>query len=187
MDLHAGDACPHCWHQPNIQFEEGGLGTYNIGSLIKISGGNINKNGTCNTCNINYTQALHCEHCNPDQPCSKHYATVFNGSHWKEMPLEIHLLYMRNSPYDRDWANRPKNIGSWYAFQCDSYLQAVDLLKRFTSGADIHYKLYFLNTSDGTEFWKGLHTICLDHFSGQDPVSIAVTSFYNTFFDKMGV
>lgn len=185
MDLHTGDACPHCWHLPKIQFEEGGLGTYNIGQLIDIRGGILNDELTCNICNINYLQALHCNHCNPDQPCSKHYAAVYNGTVSNQMPAELHRLYMRNSPYDRDWSNRPKSIGNWYANQCGSYLQAVQILKRFTS-VDIHYKLYFLNTSDGAEFWKGLYNICCEYFSKQDSTSIAVTNFYNTLFDKLG-
>lgn len=183
MELNPGDACPHCWHLPDIQFEEGGISTFSIGKLISSRGGILDENLSCNICHFDLPRALRCNHCKPGQPCGKHYVTVFNGTQHNYMPIELHFVYMRNSPYDRNWANRPKNIGKWYANQCRSYTQAIQILKRFTS-VDIHYNLYSLNTSDGDEFWKGFYNICCEYFSGQDPVSIAVNSFYNTLLTK---
>ena len=186
MALYPGDACPFCWHSPNIQNEEGGISSFNIGKLINFRGGNLDIDCTCTICKINYTKALCCEHCKNGQPCHLHYASIFNGVAKREnTPLDIHLLYMRNSPYDRNWQNRPKNIGVWYANQCNSYSQAVCLLKRFTFSSDIHYKLWLLSIIDRRDFWKGFYEICLEHFSGQEPVAQAIRSFYNTLINTL--
>tara|TARA_B100000795_G_scaffold264088_1_gene244128 strand:- start:461 stop:1018 length:558 start_codon:yes stop_codon:yes gene_type:complete len=185
MALYPGDACPFCWHSPNIQNEEGGLSLFSIGKLINFRGGNLDIDCTCTICKINYTKALCCEHCQIGQPCHLHYASVFNGSQCENTPRDIHFLYMRNSPYNRNWQNRPKNIGVWYANQCNSYSQAIGLLKRFTFSPDVNYKLCFLSTRNRVEFWKGFYEICLEHFSGQELVAQAISSFYNTLIHKL--
>jgi hypothetical protein len=181
MELDPGDACPSCWHLPNIQFEEGGISTFSIGKLITTRGGILDLTLTCHICHFDYKRALRCNHCQPVQPCSKHYATVFNGTVGNQMPVDLHLIYMRNSPYDRDWFNRPKNIGKWYALRSNSCSQAIQFLKRFIApGTEVNFKLSMLRTDNKVDFLKGLRAICSEYFTGSDCLSAAVHSFYNT-------
>ena len=185
MELNPDDACPHCWHLPDIQFEEGGISTFSIGKLITTRGGILGENLTCNICHFDLPRALRCNHCKPGQPCGKHYATVYNGTQHNYMPIDLHFVYMRNSPYDRDWFNRPKNIGRWYANQCGNCSQAIQILKRFTAqGADVNFKLSMLRTDNKVDFQKGLRAICCEYFTGSDCLSTAVNSFYNTLLSK---
>lgn len=184
MQLFPGDACSFCWHNPKIQYEEGGIGTYNIGKLINYKGGIFDERMTCNICHVNYIQSLYCVHCKDDKPCYKHYSTVYNGTRSNNLNVDMHLLYMANSPYDKKWENRPSSIGIWYANICNSHEQAVQILKRFTSHEIVHFKLSYLYTGRSEEFWNGLYLICNEYFTGLDPVSRAVSSFYNTFYQK---
>jgi hypothetical protein len=185
MNLNPGDACSSCWHLPNIQQEDGGIGNFNIGKLIETRGGVLDQNYICNYCHFNYILATQCTHCKYGNPCSTHCTTVYNGSQNKQMPRVIHLLYMRNSPYKRDWDDRPKSIGKWYALQCQSYSEAVHILKRFVR-PEIHYHLWYLNTEKPHEFWQGLHNILNTYFSNLDSISQAVHSFYITLYNKLG-
>jgi len=176
-------ACPSCWHQPKVNEADVGIATSSIASLITFKGGTLDKNSICHTCRWNCNVEVLCQHCKPQQPCHKHYATVYNGSLNSNMPLEMHKLYMRNSPYNRDWSNRPASIGAWYAKQVTSYSSAINFARRFTTNQKA--KFAFESLAKGCQynssiFWPGLYEICSCYFAGNDPISLAMKSFYNT-------
>jgi hypothetical protein len=176
--LKENDACPYCWHGLNSSVGPQGIGTYSIEELIMFEGGILNKHSTCNTCKWNFQ--FSCENCKEEQPCPQHYACGYDGVHNKHMPLVMHNLYMRNSPYKRSWNYRPGSIGEWYANQVSTYAEAISFLKRFTSNWKVQSELLILEKQITTNincFWPGLKRISVFSFSSQK-ISVAVKSFY---------
>ena len=176
-------ACHACWHQPNVNEDPGGIATSSMVSLITFKGGHLDKNSICNTCRWNCNVEVLCQHCKPQQPCPKHYATVYNGSLNSNMPLEMHKVYMRNSPYKRNWSERPASIGAWYAKQVTSYSSAINFARRFTTNQEAIFAFNSLDKGcqrDASIFWTGFYEICIRYFSGGDCISLAMNSFYHT-------
>jgi hypothetical protein len=176
-------ACPHCWHQPKVNEEPGGIGTSSLASLITFKGGNLDKNSICNKCKWNYNLEVLCKHCKPQQPCYKHYATIYNGSLNSKLSSEMHKIYMRNSPYKQNWSERPASIGAWYAKQVTSYTSAINFARRFTRNQEAIFALNSLENGcqhDASIFLTGFYNICIQYFSGGDCISLAMNSFYHT-------
>lgn len=193
-------ACPNCWHC-TCKIPSGGIGNYSINELIRHTGGNLDVNGTCNVCHFNIREVKKCTRCTSSQPCCQHYASGYNGTLSTQMPVEIHNLYMRNSPYKQSWSQRPKSIGQWYGFQPQNYVEAVAIAKRFTeeyqqgltldTGWDRRdtTPLFALNALENQlkhsfntykDFWHQFHQICTYYFASSDPVSTAMLSYYST-------
>ena len=179
-------ACPNCWHHPEVNEKDGGLSTFSIALLINFKGGLLDRNNKCNKCNWNYNLELRCTDCNPQLPCHKHYATIHNGMLRANMPLEMHRIYMRNSPYNTYWDNRPASIGTWYAKQVTTYKSAITFAKRFTTNREAINALNDLEKScyhhydKFNTFWPGFYVICSRYFSSTDPISLAMKSYYHT-------
>ena len=184
--LREHDACPNCWHHPGLNKDNGGMGTFSIQNLITYRGGTLDKNNTCTQCNWNFFCVHNCKCCKPSQPCHRDYATGYNGVFHDKMSLTLHRLYMRNSPYDRNWVNRPMCIGAWYATHVEKYEDVVSTIRRFTSDMNVHMALNHLETqlkynyNRYPTFWSLFHSICLQYFNGNDAISQAVNSYYQT-------
>ena len=176
-------ACPHCWHC-RCQLT-GGLGTYSIKPLINHTGGILDINGICSTCNFNIIEIKNCLNCTPTQSCSRHYASGHNGRFSNDMPIEMHKLYMRNSPYNPSWSQRPHSIGQWYASLPMTYVEAIDIARRFTTdyppvaAFDILQRQLKCSGNRYQDFWQGFTHICRLHFSSSDKVSTAMTTYYS--------
>lgn len=176
-------ACPHCWHRTCPL--TGGIGTYSIQTLINHTGGVLDINGICSTCNFNIIEIKNCSNCTPTRPCSQHYASGHNGSLSNDMPVEMHNLYMRNSPYNQSWSQRPVSIGRWYAYLPTTYVEAIDIARRFTTDyppvAAFNCLEHQLKCSGNQyqDFWQGFTHICQTHFSSSDKVSIAMASYHS--------
>jgi len=185
-NLREHDACPNCWHHPGLNNANGGIGTYSIMKLITYRGGTLDKNNTCTTCKWNFFCVYVCKNCKPSQPCPFHYATGYNGVFHDNMSLTMHRLYMRNSPYDKKWVNRPACIGAWYAGQVEKYEDVISTMRRFTSEIDVVRSLNRLENTlkytykRYTVFWSLFHSICVQYFNGNDAISQAVKSYYQT-------
>tara|TARA_B110001452_G_scaffold69513_1_gene56067 strand:+ start:305 stop:889 length:585 start_codon:yes stop_codon:yes gene_type:complete len=187
--LKENDACPCCWHRFVSIGGQAGIATYSIEELILFEGGILDKYGTCNNCRWNFVFVRNCKHCKENQPCSKHYANGYNGVYNKHMPLVMHRLYMRNSPYKRSWDDRPGSIGEWYASQASTYMEAISLLKRLTSNWKIQSKLLDLEKiiiGDVDLFWPCLKNISEQYLSEDDKISTAVKSFCYVLWSKQG-
>lgn len=185
------DACPYCWHQTATIKGLTGIGNYSIECLITHKGGNLDKHGTCNKCRWNFVLIKNCKNCNNDKACPECYASGYNGILDKDTPLVIHNLYMRNSPYKRSWDERARSIGEWYAKQVYSYMDAISILKRFTSNYKIQSDFNILErnittntTTNKSVFWNGLNTICLRYFSTGDDISVAINTFCCTLWQQ---
>lgn len=190
MNLYPNDACPFCWHNYKPSQGEMGIATCSLVEMIEYAGGILDNNKTCNQCRVNYTSNLVCNYCIPGHPCSKHYAPVWNGH--GQMNLEMHRLYMRNSPYCRYWQHRPENIGSWYGDQVKNYVDVLETLKRMTNDELVIQKIDHLcrevlksyYTYRKTVLLRGLYSICTEHFAGIDKCARAVNKFYHTVVKK---
>ena len=184
--LQQHDACPNCWHNPCLNNDNAGLVTYRIDNLITYTGGTLDNNKTCTQCHWNFKLVHNCPHCRQNQPCPAHYASGYNGMFKAHMPLEMHRLYMRNSPYEKTWSKRPSSIGAWYAQQSTSYKEVIHIAKRFATHYAIQMAFNRLETSlkysynPYHDFWQGFHGICLEYFSGPDIISTAMKSYYHT-------
>ena len=176
------DACPCCWHGVESHGATG-IGTYSIEDLITHEGGTLDEHGTCNKCQWNFILTRNCTNCTKTQPCPKHYATVHDGTINEHMPGILHDLYMRNSPYKRSWTQRPASVGEWYAHQASNYMEAISLLRRFTSDYKVHSELNALERNiliDATTFWHELRQISTRCFTSEDAISIAFNTFCQT-------
>lgn len=177
-------ACPNCWHTTCISL--GGIGNYSINDIITHTGGNLDSCGRCATCSFNIAQVQLCTSCTFQSPCSRHYASGYNGSFSKNMPAEMHKLYMRNSPYQQSWSQRPASVGRWYGSHPRNYCEAIALAKRFTPlyeplSAFLHLEQQLKYSSNiYKDFWTGYRRICRYYFASSDPVSIAMASYYST-------
>ena len=184
MNLKETDACPSCWHKHDHSV--GGIGTFPIHNIIGHKGGVLNEFKTCSVCNWNWVQVQHCKKCKKNQPCSTHYACGYNGTLNNNMPIEIHNLYMRNSPYQRVWSERPASIGRWYGKQPTSYVEALDFVRRFTMKFEVHRDLVYLenglkySTNVYNDFWNGFMSICQRYFSSTDDTSNVMRSYFQT-------
>jgi len=177
--LKEDDACPRCWHQC-ISGTRTGIGTYSIEEVVLFEGGILDKNGTCNHCSWNFGFVRNCNSCQKDQPCPQHYATGYNGVLNKHMPATMHNLYMRSSPYRCRWEERPCSVGEWYANQVSTYMEAISVLKRFTSNWKIQADLIDLERKivcDVNLFWPCLKHISSRYFGTSDKISMAVKTF----------
>lgn len=183
--LNTGDPCPYCWHNPRITPKNCGIGTFDIGELISWSGGVLDKNKTCNECKWNFCSIDICVSCRPKTACPQHYAVLYNGNLNHGIPLEFHRLYMYNSPYTKRWSDRPRSIGKWYANQVNNYLGVIPMVRRFTDNYEVQIYLNSLESVLMTsccprdDFWKGFVDICRRFFSGNDPLSAAMSGFYS--------
>ena len=176
------DACPCCWHGVDSRGATG-IGTYSIEDLITHVGGMLDEHGTCDKCQWNVILTRNCTNCTKTQPCSKHYATVHDGTMSEHMPRIVHNLYMRNSPYKRSWTQRPASVEEWYAHQASTTSEAISLLRRFTSDYKVHSELNALERNVSicaTTFWHELHLLSTSFFSSGDAISIAFNTFCQT-------
>jgi hypothetical protein len=191
--LQQHDACPNCWHHPGLNNDNDGIGTFRIDNLITYTGGTLDNSKTCTQCQWNFELVRTCQDCQPNQPCPTHYASGYNGLFNAHMPLEMHRLYMRNSPYRKTWSSRPCSIGAWYAQQATSYEEAIHIAKRFiyiATGFATYYAVQMAfnelehrlkhSVNPYCEFWQSFHSICLAYFSGSDVISTAMNSYYQT-------
>ena len=191
MELHENNACPFCWHDSVRQIDSKGIAKDSLVEMIEFEGGILDKAKTCNKCHMNYTISLFCNHCKENQPCSKHYAPVYNGCQWKKMSAEMHLVYMRNSPYCPCWQSRPENIGHWYGVQVTNYVDALNTLARMTNKKNVIELIQSLRDEVNSAYhkkdvlWNGLYSICKEHFSGSDKCSRAVGKYYHTITQKL--
>ena len=180
------DACPNCWHNPTIIGGPDGIGTFSIGNLITFRGGTLDKTYTCTQCKWNFFQVFECKSCKPSRPCPAHYAAGYNGAFHAHISLFWHRMYMRNSPYNKNWLNRPACIGAWYASQVEKYEDVISTIRRFTSEINAIRSLNQLENDlkytykRYTVFWSQFYNICVQHFSGNDAISQAVKSYYQT-------
>ena len=191
MNLQENYACPFCWHDSCTNKHSKGIAADSLVEMIEFEGGILDKAKTCNKCHMNYTISRFCNFCKPDQPCHKHYASVYNGGQWLHMSSEMHLIYMRNSPYCPVWQSRPEQIGRWYGAQVQNYVDALQTLTRMTNNEIAHQEIHALrNVLDRAYekkdlLWNGLYSICRKHFSGSDKCSRAVNSYYHTIIKKL--
>lgn len=181
------DACPNCWHKTATITDPTGIGTYSIRDLITHRGGNLDKYGTCNKCKWNFVVIDKCTNCQKDRACPQCYASGYDGMLNKGTPLLIHNLYMRNSHYKRHWNERPRSIGEWYAKQVYSPVDAISMLRRFTSNYEVRSELNTLEgtiTTNESVFWSSLKTICLRYFEVDDDISVAINTFCSTLWQR---
>ena len=140
---------------------------------------------------MNYTLSLICDFCKPTIPCHKHYATVYNGCQWTKISREMHLIYMRNSPYCPSWKVRPEQIGLWYGEQVTNYMAICNTLSRMTNNKIAQQQINSLLQTVRASYdrksvlWRGMYSICREHFSGSDKCSRAVNSYYHTIIKKL--
>ena len=185
MDLHKNNACTFCWHSKGLN----PLDT--LVEMIEFEGGVLDKTKTCNQCHINYTLSLLCTNCTKNQPCTNHYASVYNGCKRTTMSTAMHLVYMRNSPYCPCWRSRPENIGYWYGVQVTNYVDALNTLSRMTNKKYVIEMIQSLCREVARAYhkrnvlWNGLYTICKEHFSGRDKCSRAVGTYYRTIIQRL--
>jgi hypothetical protein len=190
MNLHVNDACPFCWHNCRSPQDNAGISSGSLVEMVEFEGGVLDCNKTCNKCGMNYIFNLICKHCKPEQPCHKHYAPLWNGTQCAHMSLEMHLVYMRNSPYCRYWQYRPESIGEWYGKQATNYVDVLNTLKRMTNDDIVRYKIESLRQQLDKAYerklllWRGLYTICTENFGGADKCSRAVNKFYHIIVNK---
>ena len=123
-----------------------------------------------------------------DQPCPQCYARVYNGTLHRHMPLEMHKLYMRNSPYQKKWSDRPRSLGEWYGGLPKNYPDVIRIFRRFTQKFEVQQHLNALERRLSTRldmhecFWRGPHgfsSLCQQHFSSNDDISTAVLAFHD--------
>ena len=185
MTLCENDACPFCWHNCKPPQDNAGIASGSLVELIEFQGGILDKVNTCNKCKLNYNFAFLCDHCKPGQPCCQHYASLWNGTITVNMCLEMHRVYMRNSPYCRYWHARPANIGTWYATHVQNYQDILVILTRMTKNEIVLKKINTLRHVIERAYNKkpllldGFYSICKEHFSGIDACSIAVNAYYH--------
>lgn len=179
MQCSESDACPRCWHLP--------LNSTFIPDYL-FQGGILDQNGHCTHCECDINRFHECKDCRVEQPCPKCYACVYNGTLQKHMPLEMHKLYMRNSPYQRKWSNRPRSLGEWYGGLPKSYCDVIRLFRRFTRKFEVEQGLNMLERRmDGAldrhnQFWHGPHgfsSLCQRHFSTNDDMAAMVIAFHD--------
>jgi hypothetical protein len=191
MDLQENYACPFCWHNSCNNTHSKGIATDSLVEMIEFEGGTVDKAKTCNKCHMNYTISRFCNFCKLDQPCHKHYASVYNGGQWLHMSSEMHLIYMRNSPYCPVWQSRPEQIGRWYGAQVQNYVDACNTLTRMTNNEiakqEIQSLIATVRASYDTKsaLWNGLYGICRKYFSGSDKCSRAIHTYYDTIIKKL--
>jgi hypothetical protein len=191
MNLYENNACPFCWHTSCASADSKGVAADSLVEIIQFEGGTLDKAKTCNKCHMNYTISLFCNFCKFGQPCHKHYASVYNGAHRTNMHPDMHLRYMRNSPYCHYWQCRPELIGRWYGSHVTNYVDLLYTLTRMTNNKIVLQKIQSLrDAADGayerkSVLWNGLHSICRDHFSGPDKCSRAVNAYYHTVIKKL--
>ena len=188
MNLYQNDACPFCWHNYQPPQDNVGIATHSLVEMIEFQGGILDKVSTCNKCKINFNFSFLCDHCKPGQPCVHHYATLWNGRY--NTNLEMHYIYMRNSPYCRNWQIRPDNIGAWYGTQVTNYVDVLVTLSRMTNNKIVLHKIHSLRQvverayDNKMLLLDGLYSICREHFSGKDNCSRAVNVYYHTILKK---
>jgi len=191
MDLQENYACPFCWHDSIQNKHSKGMDADSLVEMIDFEGGTLDKATTCNKCHMNYMISVFCDFCKPEQPCHKHYATVYNGCQWTKMPSEMHRIYMRNSPYCPYWRARPEQIGLWYGEQVTNYVDALQTLARMTNNKAVQQEIHALRSlldrayEKKDQLRRGLYDICRKHFSGSDKCSRAVNSYYHTIIKKL--
>jgi hypothetical protein len=191
MNLQQNYACPFCWHGSCTNKHSKGIAAASLVEMIEFEGGLLDKAKTCNKCHMNYTLSLICNFCKPDQPCSKHYATVYNGCKWTKVSREMHLIYMRNSPYCPLWQSRPEKIGRWYGAQVENYVDVCNTFARMTNNQIAQQQINSLlqnvraSYDRKTVLWNGMYSICREHFSGTDKCSRAINSYYHTVIKKL--
>jgi hypothetical protein len=104
------------------------------------------------------------------------------------MPLEMHKLYLRNSPYQRKWSDRPRSLGEWYGGLPQNYQDVIRIFRRFTQKFEVQQHLnalehYLSNRVDMHEcFWRGprgFSSLCQQHFSSNDDISATVLAFHD--------
>lgn len=190
MNLRTNDACPFCWHNCRPPQDNAGIASGSLVEMIEFEGGILNNVNTCNKCKTNVNFAFLCDYCKLGQPCHKHYAPLWNGTQCAHMSLEMHLVYMRNSPYCRYWYYRPESIGEWYGKQAKNYVDVLNTLKRMTNNDIVRYKIESLRQQLDKAYerkmllWRGLYAICTENFGGTDKCSRAVNKFYHTIVKK---
>jgi len=183
--MHEHNACAFCWHS------KGSTAPGSLVEMIEFEGGVLDKAKTCNQCHMNYTLSLLCTNCTKHQPCTNHYASVYNGCKCTMMSTAMHLVYMRNSPYCPRWQSRPENIGHWYGLQITNYVDALNTLSRMTNKNNAIEMIQSLcHEVDGAYhkknvFWNGLYTTCKEHFSGPDKCSRAVGTYYRIITQRL--
>lgn len=189
MNLQENCACPFCWHRSGTIAE--GIAVGSLVEMIEFEGGTLNRDRTCNKCHMNYTVSFFCIFCKSDQPCHKHYATVYNGCQCTKMSTEMHRIYMRNSPYCSSWEDRPEQIGRWYGTQVTNYVDICNTLARMTNNTIAQQEIRALQSVLDRAYdkqnllWNGLCFICRKHFSGSDKCSRAINSYYHTIWSKI--
>ena len=185
MNLHENDACPFCWHNCKPPKDNAGIASGSLVEMIEFQGGILDKVNTCKKCKLNYNIASLCNLCKPGQPCCEHYACLWNGTNAANMSLEMHNVYMRNSPYCRYWQFRPANIGTWYAKQVKNYQDILVMLTRMTKNEIVLEKINNLKQVVERAYdsklllLNGLYSICKEYFSGTDKCSRAVNAYYH--------
>jgi hypothetical protein len=179
MQYSESDACPRCWHLP--------LASDYVPDYL-FQGGVLDKHGHCTRCECDPNQPNECKDCRMEQPCPQCYAGVYNGTLHRHMPLEMHKLYMRNSPYQRKWSDRPRSLGEWYGGLPQNYQDVIRIFRRFTQKFEVQQHLnalehYLSNRVDMHEcFWRGprgFSSLCQQHFSSNDDISATVLAFHD--------
>jgi hypothetical protein len=181
MKYGEADACPRCWHSM--------LSSTVISDYI-FRGGVLDHECCCTLCDFKVpTQA--CPDCREQQPCPACYACIYNGTMHDHMPVEMHKLYMRNSPYQRKWSDRPRSMGEWFGSQPHKYTEVLHLVRRFTHKFEVQQHLNHLERRltncpvqyKHEAFWTGQYgftNLCLLYFADRDGLSDMMRAYHRT-------